>query len=126
MVAHRAEPVVGLPAVEDRDVRAARLQPLVDMGLLQRRQPPRVTERRRQEGDVVGVDLARCAAGASPRYFPSESGRLGSLASRLDRRALLEFEQWLTSLGRLVSHPLNARLLAEDAFTRYRSLLAAG
>ena len=72
------------------------------------------------------VDLARCAAGASPRYFPSESGRLGSLASRLDRRALLEFEQWLTSLGRLVSHPLNARLLAEDAFTRYRSLLAAG
>lgn len=65
------------------------------------------------------VDLSRCAARATPRYFPAEAARLESLATRLDIDALLAFEQWLQQLQRLVSHPLNPRLVADDALSRY-------
>ena len=65
------------------------------------------------------VDLSRCAASAAPRYFPSEAARLESLATRLDIKALLAFEQWLQQLQRLISHPLNPRLVADDALSRY-------
>lgn len=68
------------------------------------------------------VDLSRCVARVAPRYFPAEATRLTSLAQRLDIEALLEFEQWLQALQRLVSHPLNPRLVADDALSRYQAL----
>ena len=68
------------------------------------------------------VDLLRCKAGAAPRYFPAETKRLGALAQKSDLQSLIAFESWMNQLGRLVSHPLNARLVAEDALSRYRSV----
>ncbi|MBU6190932.1 MAG: DNA polymerase III subunit delta' [Betaproteobacteria bacterium] len=65
------------------------------------------------------VDLSRCAASAAPRYFPAEAARLKTLATRVDVNALLDFELWLQQLQRLISHPLNPRLVADDALSRY-------
>jgi len=72
------------------------------------------------------VDLLRCKAGALPRYFPGETNRLGALAQRSDLQGLIGFESWMRQLGRLVTHPLNARLVAEDALSRYRAVFARG
>jgi len=68
------------------------------------------------------VDLSRCVASVAPRYFPAEASRLESLAQRVDLEALLEFERWLQGLQRLISHPLNPRLVADDALSRYLTL----
>ena len=68
------------------------------------------------------IDLARCAAGAAPARFPRQSKRLQELARRIDRDALLSFESWLAGLARVVTHPLSAQLLAEDALLRYQSV----
>jgi len=67
-------------------------------------------------------DLAWCRAGGAPRYFPAHAERLLALARRVDSAQLLAFESWLLRLERLVSHPLNARLMAEDALSRYRGV----
>ncbi|MFZ9626782.1 MAG: hypothetical protein ACO3AD_16090, partial [Burkholderiaceae bacterium] len=64
------------------------------------------------------------AASAAPRYFPAEVARLEALAKRLDINRLLAFEEWLQQLQRLISHPLNPRLVADDAFSRYLSVFA--
>lgn len=72
------------------------------------------------------VDLLRCKAGAQPRYFPAESKWLAALTQRSDLQGLIEFESWMRQLGRLVSHPLNARLVAEDALSRYRAAFRRG
>jgi DNA polymerase-3 subunit delta' len=70
------------------------------------------------------VDLSRCAARAAPRYFPAEAARLEALAKRLDINSLLAFEEWLQQLQRLISHPLNPRLVADDALSRYLAVFA--
>lgn len=68
------------------------------------------------------IDLARCAVGAPPAKFPSDAKRLNELAAQLDQRALFRFEAWLNGLERLVGHPLNPRMLAEDALLRYQAV----
>ena len=72
------------------------------------------------------VDLARCSAGGRPRLFPGAAGPLGDLALRVDSARLLAFDRWLQQLERLVSHPLNARLVAEDALSRYHATFSRG
>ena len=69
-------------------------------------------------------DLARCRAGGSPRFFPGEGRRLAELAGFADNPRLLALESWLQQTRRLVSHPLNARLVAEDALSRYRAVFS--
>ncbi len=65
------------------------------------------------------TDLACVQAGAPARFFPDRHPRLVELASASSAQAVLAYECWLAGLMRLVSHPLNARLLVEDALSRY-------
>lgn len=69
-------------------------------------------------------DLARCRAGGLPRFFPGQARRLAELAGLVDNGLLLAFESWLQQTQRVVSHPLNARLVAEDAMIRYRAMFS--
>lgn len=67
------------------------------------------------------IDLARCAAGASPAKFPRHATRLAELGRAVDREALYAYEAWLSGLARVVTHPLSPKLLAEDALLRYQA-----
>ncbi len=69
-------------------------------------------------------DLARVASGGVARFFPSRRKRYEQLAPRVQLDDLLGFELWLRQLRRLAHHPLNARLLVEDALMRYVHALA--
>jgi DNA polymerase-3 subunit delta' len=70
------------------------------------------------------IDLGRCAAGAPPVRFPQQRERLAALAERVHPSALWQLDAWLTDLSKVVSHPLNARLMAEDALIRYQGLFS--
>jgi len=72
------------------------------------------------------MDLARCQAGAAPRYFPTQSGRLAELARRADAAAIAAAGRGLAGQYRHVEHPLNARLLCEEALERYLAIFANG
>lgn len=64
-------------------------------------------------------DLIRVVAGGAPHFYPGRQRRFEQLA-RLGRlEELLRMEAWLRGVRRLAEHPLNARLLADDAVTRY-------
>jgi len=67
------------------------------------------------------VDLARCAAGSPPVRYPLQSDTLRALAARIDIARLWRFDSWLRDLSKVSGHPLNPRLLAEDACLRYQS-----
>ena len=65
------------------------------------------------------MDLARCSAGAEPRYFPAQSARLVELAARIDPPALAEAGRGLAAQYRHVEHPLNPRLFCEESLEVY-------
>jgi DNA polymerase-3 subunit delta' len=65
------------------------------------------------------MDLARCSAGAEPRYFPAQSARLAELAARTDPAALAEAGRGLAAQYRHVEHPLNPRLFCEESLEVY-------
>jgi DNA polymerase-3 subunit delta' len=68
------------------------------------------------------MDLARCQAGAAPRYFPTLAGRLTELAARADPAAVAEAGRGLAAQYRHVEHPLNPRLLCEEVLDRYLAI----
>ena len=70
------------------------------------------------------ADLQRVRAGAGPRFFPERAGRLGALARASSPAALDRLAMQLSALARAVDHPLNPRLLIEDALLRVRAALA--
>ncbi len=70
------------------------------------------------------VDLQRCCAGAEPRFFPDRRARLRSLSRATSLHALDRLASEIATLARVVDHPLNPRLMIEDALLRVRAALA--
>jgi DNA polymerase III subunit delta' len=60
------------------------------------------------------MDLMRAAAGAPPRYFPAQAGRLAELSQRTDLERLSRCARGLAARFRQVEHPLNPRLFCEE------------
>ena len=71
------------------------------------------------------ADLGRVHAGAEPRFHPDRAARLRSLAQRGGLDGLTRLNASLGKLARAVDHPLNPRLMAEDALIQLRDALAA-
>lgn len=69
-------------------------------------------------------DLQRCCAGAEPRFFPERAARLRSLSQATSLRALDRLASEIATLARAVDHPLNPRLMIEDALLCVRAALA--
>ncbi len=69
-------------------------------------------------------DLARVCAGAAPVRYPAQTARLRWLAGRTSLARVVDLVQWLNRQTRILDHPLNARLLAEDTWLRYEAIFA--
>lgn len=67
-------------------------------------------------------DLARVAAGGTPRHNPDFSGALTALSSRVARVSLLRYHRRLLRQRAWLSHPLQPRLVAEALLIEYRGL----
>jgi DNA polymerase-3 subunit delta' len=65
-------------------------------------------------------DLAACAAGAAPRYHPDFAPQLTRLAATVAPLSVLRYHRALLRDRALLSHPLNPRLVAENALFGYR------
>jgi len=70
------------------------------------------------------ADLQRCRAGAAPRFFPDRAARLQALSQATSLQALDRLASGITALARAVDHPLNPRLMIEDALIRVRAAWA--
>lgn len=70
------------------------------------------------------ADLQRVCAGAEPRFFPDRVARLRSLSRMTSLHAVDRLAAELSQLARAVDHPLNPRLMIEDALLRVRAALA--
>lgn len=70
------------------------------------------------------ADLQRVCAGAEPRFFPDRAARLRSLSRKTSLHAVDRLAAQLSELARAVDHPLNPRLMIEDALLRVRAALA--
>ncbi len=70
------------------------------------------------------ADLQRVCVGAGPRFFPGQAGRLHTLADASSLQALDRLATQLAGLARAVDHPLNPRLMVEDALLRLRAAFA--
>ncbi len=70
------------------------------------------------------ADLQRCAVGAQPRFFPGRAVRLRALAQATSLQALDGLASGIATLARAVDHPLNPRLMIEDALIRVRAAWA--
>ena len=64
-------------------------------------------------------DLGRVRSGSEPRFHPEERARLQALAGRTDLRRISDLEVRMRRLTRYAEHPLNPRLLCEDALLGY-------
>jgi len=65
------------------------------------------------------VDIARCIAGAEPRYFPDQTPRLAELARRTDPASIALAGRGLAAQRQLIEHPLNPRLYCEASLDCY-------
>lgn len=65
------------------------------------------------------MDVMRCGAGARPRYFPLQQGRLEELAARSDPEARAKSATRLAGQFKFVDHPLNPRLFCEQTLEAY-------
>ncbi len=70
------------------------------------------------------ADLQRCCAGAEPRFFPDRAERLHALSQATSLHALDRLASGIATLARAVDHPLNPRLMIEDALLRVRAAWA--
>jgi len=70
------------------------------------------------------ADLQRCCAGAEPRFFPDRAERLRALSQATSLPALDRLASGIATLARAVDHPLNPRLMIEDALLRVRAAWA--
>jgi DNA polymerase-3 subunit delta' len=70
-------------------------------------------------------DLGRVCAGGHALRYVALAERLGTLAGRTDLRIVCELAAWLDRQVPVLEHPLNARLFAEDVWSRYEALFAA-
>ena len=70
-------------------------------------------------------ELARVQVGADPRFYPELRARMTALAERTDLGRLSAYETSIRRLTRYAEHPLNPKLLCENALVAYCSLFAA-
>jgi len=70
------------------------------------------------------ADLQRCCVGAEPRFFPERAARLRVLSQATSLHALDRLARGIATLARAVDHPLNPRLMIEDALLRVRAAWA--
>jgi DNA polymerase-3 subunit delta' len=71
------------------------------------------------------AELARVQSGAAPRFYPEQGARLETLARQTDLGRISELETMIRRLTRYAEHPLNPRLLCENALVAYCSLFEA-
>ena len=64
------------------------------------------------------VDLSLVAAGASPRYFPSQAQAMSRIASASTPAALAEAGRWLARQRAVAAHPLNPKLFLHSVLQR--------
>ena len=67
-------------------------------------------------------DLARCAKGLEPHYFPEYADALKDVAAMAKPEALYDWADSLKGIRALASHPLSAQLVLEQALIRYRRI----
>lgn len=65
-------------------------------------------------------DLALCASGGTPRYHPDFAQQLANLSAVVAPQTVLRYHRALLVDRALLAHPLNARLVAENALFGYR------
>jgi DNA polymerase-3 subunit delta' len=83
-------------------------------------------ERLQQWFDLLAtwtLDLALCASGLRPRYHPDFSRELERLAPAVAPRRILRYHRTLLSDRAMLTHPLNPRLVAENALHGYRDAM---
>jgi DNA polymerase-3 subunit delta' len=105
LAAPRRLSVIGMGAEADsgaRAVKKARLQAWFDLLV------------------TWSYDLAACAAGLAPRYHPDFAPQLSRLAATVAPLSILRYHRALLRDRALLSHPLNPRLVAENALFGYR------
>lgn len=69
-------------------------------------------------------DLIAVKEGLEPHYFPAFSPQMKSLVSHVQADKLFKFSDSLKAMRRVVTHPLNAQLVIEQAILRYRKTMA--
>ena len=69
-------------------------------------------------------DLLAVKEGLKPHYFPAYAAQMARLVSHVDAEKLFKFNDALKSMKRVVTHPLNAQLIIEQAILRYRKTMA--
>lgn len=85
-------------------------------------------ERRERLGAAIDwliawtADLARVAAGGSPRLNPDRAQALAALAPKVARISLFRYHRQLLGQRVLLTHPLQPRLVAEALLADYRAL----
>ena len=69
-------------------------------------------------------DLLAVKQGLEPHYFPAYSPQMKRLVSSVDAEKLFKYSDSLKAMRRVVTHPLNAQLIVEQAILRYRKTMA--
>ena len=70
-----------------------------------------------------GYDLVAVKSGLAPHYFKGYESTLQSLTKDVDYDRLFKWTDFLKSIRRTVTHPLNAQLVIEQALLRYRKVM---
>lgn len=69
-------------------------------------------------------DLLAVKEGLQPHYFPAYFPQMKALVQAVDAEKLFKFSDSLKAMRRVVTHPLNAQLIIEQALMRYRKTMA--
>ena len=69
-------------------------------------------------------DLLAVKEGLEPHYFPAFSPQMKALVKDVDSDKLFKFNDSLKAMRRVITHPLNAQLIVEQAILRYRKTMA--
>ena len=69
-------------------------------------------------------DLVAVKEGLEPHYFPAFSPQMKVLVKDVDADKLFKFNDSLKAMRRVITHPLNAQLIVEQAILRYRKTMA--
>lgn len=69
-------------------------------------------------------DLLAVKAGVNPHYFPAFTPQLKRLVTNVDSEKLFKYNDSLKAMKRVMTHPLNAQLIIEQAILRYRKTMA--
>jgi len=64
------------------------------------------------------VDLSLVAAGAAPRYFPSQKAAMERIAARSTPALLAEAVKWLAQQRAIAGHPLSPKLFVHSVLQR--------